>query len=237
MNRLRPQLQQIFQQPASKVLLFAILLAMIWGGYFTWRPPQLLLGVKHVEHLDPQSRTVALTFDDAPHPLTTSLLLASLKRANVKATFFSVGDNLKMYPQLAYDIVRQGNKLGNHSQNHHNLTTLQTAQQGPEMEECFAIIRKLGGKTQLFRPPGGGLDWRTLRYMYNHNITLAWWSNNVGDWAPMPAWKIVHHFRNSLRSGDIILLHDAGTSTPQALPAIVREARERGLRFVLMPES
>jgi hypothetical protein len=53
----------------------------------------------------------------------------------------------------------------------------------------------------------------------------------------MPAWKIVHHFRNSLRPGDIILLHDAGTSTPQALPAIVREARERGLRFVLMPES
>lgn len=237
MNKLRPQLQQIFQQPASKVLLSAILLGVIWGGYFTWRPPQLLLGVKHVEHLHPQTQTVALTFDDAPHPLTTPLLLAALKRAGVKATFFCVGDNLQMYPQLAYDIVQQGNKLGNHSQNHHNLTTLQTAQQGPEMEECFALIQKLGGNTHLFRPPGGGLDWRALRYMYNHNITLAWWSNNVGDWAPMPAWQIVHHFRNSLRPGDIILLHDAGTSTPQAIPTIVREAREKGLRFVLMPEN
>lgn len=237
MNFTRSQLQNAFQQPATKVLLFGVLTAMIWIGYFTWRPPQLLLGVNHVEHLNPQTKTVAMTFDDAPHPLTTPLLLEALKRSDVKATFFSVGDNLQMYPQLAYDIVHQGHKLANHSQNHHNLTTLQTAQQGPEMEECFAIIRKLGGDTRLFRPPGGGLDWRALRYMYNHNITLAWWSNNVGDWASMPAWKIVHHFRNSLRAGDIILLHDAGTSTPQAIPTIVREAREKGLEFVLMPEE
>jgi len=237
MNFSRQQFNTVFQQPATKVLLFLVLTALIWIGYFSWRPPQLLLGVNHVEHLDPQTRTVALTFDDAPHPLTTPMLLAALKRANVNATFFCVGDNLQMYPQLAYDMVHQGNKLGNHSQNHHNLTTLQTAQQGPEMEQCFALIQKLGGKTHLFRPPGGGLDWRALRYMYNHNITLAWWSNNVGDWAPMPAWKIVNHFRNSLRPGDIILLHDAGTSTPQAISPIVREARERGLRFVLMPEG
>lgn len=237
MNVTRQQLNNIFQQPATKVLLFGILLAMIWIGYFTWRPPQLLLGVNHVEHLDPQTNTVAMTFDDAPHPLTTPLLLESLKRSDVKATFFSVGDNLQMYPQLAFDIAHQGHKLANHSQNHHNLTTLQTAQQGPEIEKCFDIIRKLGGESNLFRPPGGGLDWRALRYMYNNNITLAWWSNNVGDWAPMPAWKIVHHFRNSLRAGDIILLHDAGTSTPQAIPMIVREAREKGLEFVLMPEG
>jgi peptidoglycan/xylan/chitin deacetylase (PgdA/CDA1 family) len=227
---------QIAQRPAIKVLLFAVMTALIWPGYFLWRPPQLLLGVGHVEHLDPASNTVALTFDDAPHPLTTPLLLAALHRSGVNATFFSVGDNLQMYPQLAYDIIHQGNKLGNHSQNHHNLTTLKTAQQGPEMEHCFQLIRQLGGNTHLFRPPGGGLDWRALRYMYQHDVTLAWWSNNVGDWAPMPAWKIVYHFKNTLRPGDIILLHDAGTSTPQAISAIVREAREKGLHFVLMPE-
>src|SRR5690606_31269442 len=131
----------------------------------------LLLGINHVEHLDPQTNTVALTFDDAPHPLTTPLLLESLKRSDVKATFFSVGDNLQMYPQLAFDIVQHGHKLANHSQNHHNLTTLETTQQGTEIEECFAIINKLGGKTQLFRPPGGGLDWRALRYMHRNDIT------------------------------------------------------------------
>ncbi|MEO6907494.1 MAG: polysaccharide deacetylase family protein [Abditibacteriaceae bacterium] len=237
MNFSREQLEKFVQQPATKVLLFVVLMALIWIGNFSWRPPQLLLGVSHVEHLNPQTQTVALTFDDAPHPLTTPMLLASLKRANVKATFFCVGDNLQMYPQLAYDIVQQGNKLGDHSQNHHNFTTLSTAQQGPEIEKCFALIHKLGGKTSLFRPPGGGLDWRTMRYMYNHNVTLAWWSNTGGDWAPMPAWKIVHHFRDSLRPGDIILLHDAGTSTPQAISPIVREARGKGLRFVLMPEG
>jgi len=228
---------RFLQHPFAKVLSLVISCVLIWTSYFWWRPPQLLLGVTHVEHLDPRSQTVALTFDDAPHPLTTPMLLASLHNADVKATFFAVGDNLEMYPQLAHDIISNGHKLANHSQNHHNLTTLTTTEQGPEMEECFEVIRKLGGNTHLFRPPGGGLDWRALRYMHQHQITLAWWSNNVGDWAPMPAWAIVRHFRQTLRAGDIVLLHDAGTSTPQALPTIVREARAKGWRFVLMPEN
>lgn len=232
-----PQFARLVQRPLPKSLLFTALTLLIWLGYFAWRPPQLLLGVNHVEHLNPAEQSVALTFDDAPHPMTTPLLLAALKRADVKATFFAVGENLQMYPQLAYDIVHDGNKLGDHSQNHHNLTTLPTSQQGPEMEQCFALIRQLGGTTHLFRPPGGGLDWRALRYLYQHDITLAWWSNNVGDWAPTPAWKIVYHFANTLRPGDIILLHDAGTSTPQAIAPIVREARRNGLKFVLMPEK
>jgi peptidoglycan/xylan/chitin deacetylase (PgdA/CDA1 family) len=75
-----------------------------------------------------------------------------------------------------------------------------------------------------------------MNYLYQNQVTLAWWSNNIGDWAPLPAWKIAHHVNTTLRPGDIVLMHDAGTSTPQAIPIIVREARKRGLQFVTMPE-
>src|SRR5262245_56119218 len=45
-------------------------------------------------------RRVALTFDDGPHPDTTPGLLAALRRAGVRATFFLVGEAVERWPEL-----------------------------------------------------------------------------------------------------------------------------------------
>jgi peptidoglycan/xylan/chitin deacetylase (PgdA/CDA1 family) len=224
------------------VVGFLAATALIWSGYFWWRPPAPMLHLKTISHLPLEKPHVSLTFDDSPHPLTTPLLLASLKRANVQATFFVVGEGMRHYPELTRRIVADGHTLANHSQHHHNLTTVTPAEYSDEVFSCFDAIKSVGKDrpwrdTKLFRPPGGGLDRSTMQYLYEQDVTLAWWTNNVGDWAPLPAWRIAYHISNSLRPGDIILLHDAGTSTPQAIPAIVREARKRGLEFVPMPED
>ena len=227
-----------FKRPylAARMLLFVLVAAVIWSGYFTWRPPGPMLGLHVVTSLPPEKNRVTLTFDDGPHPLTTPLLLGALKRANAKATFFVVGHGMKLYPQLALRILEDGHTLANHSQHHINLTKVTPSDYPVEVEKGFAAIKAAGGQTRLFRPPGGGLDRATMDYLYRNNVTLAWWTNNVGDWMPLPAWKIAHHVNTTLRPGDIVLMHDAGTSTPQALPLIVREARKRGLEFVPMPE-
>jgi peptidoglycan/xylan/chitin deacetylase (PgdA/CDA1 family) len=217
-------------------IAFVFVTAAIWGTYFWWRPPAPLLGLKCITRLPAESNQVVLTFDDGPHPLTTPLLLAALRRANVKATFFAVGEGLEHYPQLAARILQEGHHLGNHSENHRNLTRIPPEEFSTEVDEGFNAIARTGQTTHLFRPPGGGLNHAAIAYLYRNGDTLGWWSNNVGDWAPQPAWKIVYEVLGGLRSGDILLLHDAGTSTPQALPAIVREARKRGLEFVPMPE-
>ncbi|HVF11231.1 MAG TPA: polysaccharide deacetylase family protein [Abditibacteriaceae bacterium] len=216
---------------------FLLVTAAIWSGYFTWRPPAPMLGLRHVEHLERDSPHVALTIDDAPHPFTTPLLLAALRRANVKATFFVVGDGMRLYPELAQRIVGEGHRLANHSQYHHNLARISPAEYEHEIDTCFAAIGRAGQSTRLFRPPGGGLNRDVMRYLYDNDVTLAWWSNNVGDWSPQPAWKIARRVEAQLRPGDILLLHDAMTSTPQAIPAIVKAVRRRGLDFVVMPEA
>jgi peptidoglycan/xylan/chitin deacetylase (PgdA/CDA1 family) len=215
---------------------FVFTIAAIWGGYFWWRPPAPLLGLKCITRLPYGSNQIALTFDDGPHPLTTPLLLAALRRADVEATFFVVGEGLKHYPQLAARIHQEGHRFGNHSEDHHNLTRISPDDFSTEVDEGFASIERAGQTTRLFRPPGGGLNHAAIAYLYRNHKTLGWWSNNVGDWAPQPAWQIVYEVLGGLRPGDILLLHDAGTSTPQALPMLVREARKRGLEFVLMPE-
>jgi peptidoglycan/xylan/chitin deacetylase (PgdA/CDA1 family) len=221
----------------SRVAAFIAIAVAIWGTYFWWRPPVPLLGSQIITHLPEESNQVALTFDDGPHPLTTPLLLAALKRANVKATFFVVGAGLKYYPQLAHRILQDGHTLANHSLDHRNLTRISPAEYSQEVDGGFAAIAAAGGQTNLFRPPGGGLNHSAIDYLYRDGKTLGWWSNNVGDWAPQPAWRIASSVNAALRPGDIVLLHDACTSTPQALLAIIREGEKRKLKFVPMPET
>ncbi|HEX8552127.1 MAG TPA: polysaccharide deacetylase family protein [Abditibacteriaceae bacterium] len=216
---------------------FAFVTALVWGGYYMWRPPAPMLGLKRMTHLPEASGEVSLTFDDAPHPLTTPLLLAALRRADVKASFFVVGDGLRLYPQLAHDIAKEKHRLANHSQYHNNLTRISRGDYDHEVAACFAAIEREGQKTRLFRPPGGGLDRDLMDYLHRKNVTLAWWSHNPGDWARPPAWKLADQAKARLRGGDILLLHDAGIGTPQALFSIARAARKQGLTFVPMPEA
>jgi chitin deacetylase len=222
---------------AARYTSFLLVTTAIWWGYCAWRPPAPMLGLRHLEHLGHDSSQVSLTIDDAPHPFTTPLLLAALHRANVKATFFVVGDGMRLYPELARRIVRDGHTLANHSQYHHNLTRISPSEYEHEIETCFSAIRRAGQQTRLFRPPGGGLNRDVMQYLYDNDVTLAWWSNNVGDWSPQPAWEIVRRVEQPLRSGDILLLHDAVTSTPHAIPAIVKAVRRRDLDFIVMPEA
>jgi peptidoglycan/xylan/chitin deacetylase (PgdA/CDA1 family) len=215
---------------------FMVVAALIWGAYFYWRPPAPMLGIRFIEHLGSDNPQVSLTFDDAPHPLTTPLLLASLEHAGVKGTFFVVGDGMRLYPELTRRIAKSGNRFANHSQYHNNLTRVTPAEYPHEVDACFTAIKRAGQETQLFRPPGGGLDRDVMDYLYRSGTTLAWWSNNPGDWARPPAWKLATQVKARMRPGDIILLHDAGPDTAQALFSIVKEARSQGLQIVPMPE-
>ncbi len=231
------------QYPLWRLLLFGALAGLTLAAYALWRPPAPMLELKTIVHLGRDSNQIALTLDDSPHPLTTPLLLASLDHAGVKATFFSVGENLKLYPELAHRIVSEGHALANHSQPHHNLTTVNPRDFPLHIDAGFTAINAVekaagsNARTTLFRPPGGGLNRAEMTYLYNRGYTLAWWSNNVGDWTCPPAWKIADGVKANLRPGDVLLLHDGGTGTPQAIGAIAKEARRRGLEFVFMDEK
>ena len=68
--------------------------------------------------MDKQDHSVYLTFDDGPIPESTPFILETLKKYNIKATFFMVGDNVRKYPELYRQIVEAGHRVGNHTFNH-----------------------------------------------------------------------------------------------------------------------
>ena len=68
--------------------------------------------------MDPNDRSVYLTFDDGPIPEATPYILDVLAQYGVKATFFMVGDNVRKYPEIYQRVVNEGHRIGNHTHNH-----------------------------------------------------------------------------------------------------------------------
>lgn len=220
----------------ARVFLFLVFSACTWAVYLNARPPAAQMDVRHIERLSGQP-VVAITIDDGPHPLTTPLILETLKKLDVKATFFVVGKMMRRHPELARRIVEDGHALGNHTENHLRLTELTPAQVAKEIERGFEAIDAVQKQSiRLFRPPGGGLNNIVLNYLRENDIMLALWSHNPGDWSLIGPQEINAYVDKHLQAGDIILLHDEGVGTCQALPHIIRTIRKRGFRTVTVPE-
>ena len=64
---------------------------------------------------------IALTFDDGPHPKQTQEILNILKKYDVKATFFVVGQNTQYYPDVLRRVISDGHEIGNHTFTHPNI--------------------------------------------------------------------------------------------------------------------
>ncbi len=176
------------------------------------------------------SRAVSLTIDDGPHPLVTPLMLDILRRANVKATFFVVGELVEQYPELARMIVRDGHELGNHTYSHIPLTGLNPRGVWAQLRGCeVAVQRACGVKLRWFRPPGGDCTEETLRGAQALGYTTVLWTDNAGDWRDIGSSAITANALQGLGGGGIILMHQDGVESVKALSAVIAGAQALGL--------
>jgi peptidoglycan-N-acetylglucosamine deacetylase len=181
-------------------------------------------------HGDPNSARAALTFDDAPHPLYEPLLLDTLRRNNVKATFFCIGRNAKAYPYFVRDMINQGHEIGNHTYHHVRLPQLPEAEVRDELEQANQTLEQISGtRIRFFRPPGGDYSPATLRISKSLGLTTAFWTDDPGDFDNLGDAALESRLIRKLRPGGIVLLHDNVIDTIQVLPAFLRTATRRGI--------
>ena len=165
----------------------------------TWKQEAISKGVFHTvpksfhgttikqAKLAPQDKLIALTFDDGPWPQYTAQILEILKKNDIKATFFVVGQVLKNYPDLGRRIVTEGHTIANHTWNHwYHYHNRQAA--ALEIDRTSDLIYKTTGtKTTLFRPPGGILHNGLAAYAKSKKYTVVMWSADSIDYAlPSP---------------------------------------------------
>ncbi|MFH0989784.1 MAG: polysaccharide deacetylase family protein [bacterium] len=163
-----------------------------------------------------------LTFDDGPHPKATPPLLAVLRKAMVKATFFLLGERVALYPDIVRQIVEEGHVLGNHGYTHRSLMFRKSVEQEEEIARTDDAIKAiLGDSPKLFRPPFGFFDMRTVSLVEKQQKRFVLWSNDPKDYLEQKRATLFERTRRSLTTRAIILLHD-NEATLEYLPHTVQ---------------
>jgi peptidoglycan/xylan/chitin deacetylase (PgdA/CDA1 family) len=223
----------------------AALLLLVALGFAAFGPRSSMFG-KTYWRGDASERIVALSFDDGPNEPYTSRVLDILKREHVRATFFLVGDNVRLYPTTAARIVQDGHAIGNHSDHHNIPFALEPASElATDVGAAEESIRSATGQLpRLFRPPQGLRSPWLMRVLARDSLITVTWDDAPGDWDPLPVQTIVNRTVRNAKPGSIILLHDGmnaqhgadQSETVNALPGIIDGLRARGYQFVTLPE-
>lgn len=190
--------------------------------------------------VDNMEMKIALTFDDGPHPYYTRQILEILKKYNIKATFFFVGQNIKNYPDAAEMVYESGHEIGNHTYTHHRVRSMENGELLTEMNRCDDAIFEINEyRTRLFRPPEGLFDDVVESAAENMDYSIILWSIDTRDWELHTPQRISEDVVNNIKSGDIILMHDyigRKSPTPEALELFIPVLIQRGYKFVTVSE-
>lgn len=179
---------------------------------------------------------VALTFDDGPSR-NISKILATLDRYRAKGTFFIVSSRITTHSNLVQAIVTQGSEVGNHTDTHVELDGLSAAGIGRELDRNQeAVAQILGAKPTLMRPPVGKYDEAVVEAAKKRNLAVVLWSVHGQDTGPARARELADRIVGSARPGDIILMHEMGVHSLEALPMVLQRLRAKGYSFVTVSE-
>ena len=190
--------------------------------------------------VETDTKKIALTFDDGPHPTLTPRILEILKKYDVKATFFMVGENVVNYPESARSVVQAGHEIGNHTYSHRHVSGMNEDTLKKELALCEdALFELCEYRTHLFRPPEGAVTQCVERCTEAGDYALILWSLDTRDWENKRTDRIVDAVINHIRPGDIILMHDyigVKSKTPEALEILLPELLRRGYEPVTVSE-
>lgn len=219
--------------------IFAFFLA-ICGLFSAFGLKVAAIGVYRSVSLKTDKKQVALTFDDGPHPRLTKEILAILKEYGVKATFFMIGENVKTYPEIAKAVADAGHEIGNHTEKHRHISSLNESSLTQELEACKDhIFEVCGVYPTLFRPPEGVTSAFVLKCAEKFSYPVILWSIDTKDWEIKNTGKITDSVLSGIKPGAIILMHDyvgKNSKTPAALRALLPRLLEQGYEFVTVSE-
>lgn len=179
-----------------------------------------------------QPDTVALTFDDGPHPILTPWILGLLDQYHAKATFLLVGKQVELYPELVREIVKRGHEIGSHSYTHSNMRQISTLGVERELVMSRQVIRRACGEfVTLFRPPGGNYDPQVREAVDLTGFTTVFWNENITSYPGVPGQEILPKMLGKLDRGGIVLLHNGFDETREVLPLLLPALVQRGMRM------
>ena len=185
--------------------------------------------------VETDKKQIALSFDAAWGNEDTATILQILKEHDVKVTFFMTGGWVEAYPDDVKAILADGHDLGNHSENHKNMSQLSN---GDCEEELMLVHNKVleltGYEMFLFRPPYGDYDNDVINVAKKCGYYPIQWDVDSLDWKDYGVDAIIETVtkHKHLGNGSIILCHNGAKFTAQALDTLITTLKEQGYEFV-----
>ena len=189
------------------------------------RPPYLLRRYykDFTWNLPGEGRKVYLTFDDGPVPEVTDFVLDTLSRFNMKATFFCIGNNVKLHPDIFNRIRESGHRIGNHTFLHKNGWLTNKADYINDVAEAAQFI-----SSDLFRPPYGRIKKSQAEYLLKQYKIIMWDVLSCDYDQSVSPQKCLHNVTSHTRPGSIIVFHDSSKAFRN-----VKEVLPQYLEFLL----
>lgn len=189
-----------------------------------------------VETAEPK---IALTFDAAWGNEDTKKILEILKKHDVHVTFFMTGGWVESYPDDVKAILAAGHDLGNHSENHKNMSRISDEEKKEELMKVHTKVQELTGYEMfLFRPPYGDYDNAVVKVAKSCGYFPIQWDVDSLDWKDYGVDSIIKTVteHKHLGNGSIILCHNGAKYTAEALDTLITKLKEKGYQLVPLSE-
>ena len=180
-----------------------------------------------------EDKVLFLSFDDGPHPEATPFVLEQLASFNAKASFFCIGKNVQLFPEIYAAIITAGHTVGNHTQNHMNGWENKTDHYIADIQEASKLIH-----SNLFRPPYGRISFAQIKALRSDPSLpqdIIMWDVLSGDFdttitGEQCAQNVIQH----AGPGSIIVFHDSTKAMDRlrvALPKVLAHFSKQGYQF------
>lgn len=186
-----------------------------------------------IYYVKTEQKQIAISFDCAWGVDYTDTLLSVMEKENVKCTFFMVEFWTEKYPEYVKKISDAGHEIGTHSATHPYMSKLSRETIVKELNSSVKAIENITGKkVEVFRPPYGDYNNLLIDTAKELGLYTIQWDVDSLDWKNLSTNEIVKRVTSGVKNGSIVLFHNQGLHTAEALPTIISILKDKGYTFM-----
>ena len=191
---------------------------------------------------DTREKVLYLTFDAGYENGCTEQVLDTLKKHQVRAAFFLVGNYIERNADLVRRMVEEGHIVGNHTMHHYDMSKLSQKETfSRELTDLEALFRQTTGKElpKFYRPPQGVYSQENLKMAKELGYKTVFWSLAYVDWLNDKQPTREEAFRKLLprtHNGAVVLLHSTSKTNAEILDDLLTQWENLGYRFGTLEE-
>ena len=185
---------------------------------------------------DTSDKKIYLTFDAGFENGYTPTILDILKKNDVKATFFVVGNYIQSSPELVKRMVEEGHTVGNHTFSHPDMSKISQLESfKKELISLEELYKEVTGQDMIkfYRPPQGKYSEENLKQANELGYKTFFWSLAYVDWLKdkQPSKEYAFEKLSRIHDGAIVLLHSTSKTNCDILDELINKWKNDGYQF------